>query len=294
MALQSSIILNIAKDDNPGYTFLLEEHKGGNDITRGTFSYVDTPITGNPFDGYVTGEPVVIHVLSGITNVRLYSPIEASSVLVYGTGGGSIKYIGMREDIIREVITFAGASQQTLSKGYGIVTEQPTILDVSLFHDENGEEISPPKYKGLGLFDAGIDAYGALAVEYSISFYLYQVEYFIPDEIILETQKVYDETHIIKPLAEYAILPITVLAFAEGGFGSTLSISRDFMTVNSATSPPEEPDCAGTWDEFSRKTKTIKVEDPDDSEIYINVEKIYEMTEICSSSGEKRVKRFNV
>lgn len=287
------------KDEAPddllkNYSFVLEEDKGGADLFR-------------PCSAYIQVEAGVKQIFkqSGIVNVRLYSP-KSASVKIYGTYGGSIKPLGIRQDIIYETLTFAGSKRQALSKGYGIASG--TVLDSTAFYSKEGssiktkEESEDESFKAVGsgkpsqiekgLYESSKEVYGAMMVSYSPLYRLYRVEYNIPTSVIE------DMAATGKSISEYSLLPITVLAFASGGYGATLNLSRNFNTQVT------QQECSGHWVEEpgARKTKDIKVYDPDDLDgdgnpkpgaNWIGTEAIIELVEFCSNDPEtKRIRRF--
>ncbi|MBI5058971.1 hypothetical protein HZB60_04195 [candidate division KSB1 bacterium] len=209
----------------------------------------------------------------GVENIRLYSPSSAS-VLVSGTylSDGAAEYIGTRTDNLVEVLTFSGSKSAALSKGYGIASNAKVVNSTPFIGGGS------PSQTERGLWEGSTAVYGALVVEYEVSYKMYRVKYGVPQSAITD---MFDNG---KAPADLLLPPVLVMAFASGGYGAMLTVDRR-VGSNIDTG-------CGSMTELSRKTKKVRVSNPDDSAQWIDQDVVIERTMQCSN-GDVLVFRYN-
>lgn len=221
---------------------------------------------------------------NGKAPVRLYTPVNAS---VYVTGSylrdGLLPSEGQRSREIYETVGFSGSKSAALSKGHGVASNVQVVRSTD-FYGKTGRSAATPSQTAAGLFEAQEEVYGSLIVRHDASYWLYLVEYGVPDDALAEVMEGTSWDDITLP-------PITVLAIGSGGYTASLEVTRRIGG--------DSHEC-GQENEIERKTTRIRTYHKDDEtgeidqSIYTDQDVLYEIITQCSTSGEKRTKRFNV
>ncbi|MBF0448588.1 MAG: hypothetical protein HQL67_10330 [Magnetococcales bacterium] len=117
----------------------------------------------------------------GVRRVRLYCDEQAAKSARLIVHGGEPAPLGRRQAPLTEVLTWTNSQNRSLKYAY----DHPNvrIIDKTPFYDENGQEQSPPGYiPHLGAFYHPQPVTGALVVEYSPAFSLFEVTYTLGEE----------------------------------------------------------------------------------------------------------------
>lgn len=208
--------------------------------------------------------------------MRLYcAAYLAPKIKVAGNASLSpVEYLGQREEKITEALTFTGSAEAKLSKGHNATGIN--VIDSTSFFDKDGKAAQAPS--GVlgepGVFRASGEVYGALVVEYTARYKVYRIPYGLPDHI---AQALFVQG---KPKDEITIPPVHVFAFAAGGYAASISFERRIGTITT----PDGPE----WLEIDREEKTVRVEQPDNPDNYVDVKRVTWLKEQNKATGRIR------
>lgn len=270
----ASFASSTATELSKRYSFVLEAGSGSSESSN---AYTAVKVDG------VTTE------YNGKAPVRLYTPVNAQ---VYVTGSyardGLLASEGQRSCEIYEAVGFSGSKSVALSKGYGFASDVQVVRSTE-FYNKSGRSAATPSQTAAGLFEAQEEVYGSLIVRYDASYWLYLVEFGVPDDALAEVMEG-------ALWADIALPPITVLAFGSGGYTASLDVAR---RIGGDSVGGDSQEC-GQENEIERKTTRIRTYHKDDEtgeidwDVSTDQDVVSEIISQCSTSGEKRTKRFNV
>ena len=86
---------------------------------------------------------------------------------------------GRKQKKLRETLHFSGSETQSIKYPYD--NSEVFIVEETNFINEEGSDVSPPKYKGNGKFTSPKPVWGTLIVEYVVSYSEFLIAYDFPD-----------------------------------------------------------------------------------------------------------------
>lgn len=179
-------------------------------------------------------DQALIQELPGRKRIRLYCSGQAASQTKLLVQGGTPIHLGRRAEPLIETLVWVRASSKRLRYFH----DNPTvrIIDHTRFYDNRGEPCPLPEYDaGSGSFRHAREVTGALVVEYTPGFSLYEIVYDtgesqLPAAWFREMQLAWLAGNI-----QDATIP-TVQVIAIGPHrADQLAFSRDFWPIHAAT-----------------------------------------------------------
>lgn len=172
----------------------------------------------------------------GMRRIRLYcSNRSPTAVRLVAHGGGAVRCLGRRREPILETITWLQEQSHPLRYGY----DQPavTIRECTRFFDHAGNAVARPTYlPALGTFRHAQPVTGAMVVEYSPSFFLYEVEYSTGEgEVSAHAFQAVKLAWLAGNIRDAAIPPVRVIALSDPQ-AAQLSFPRTFWPEHASAS----------------------------------------------------------
>jgi hypothetical protein len=170
----------------------------------------------------------------GLRRLRLYCSKEAAKSARLSVHVGQATNLGRREEKITETLTWTNKRSQSLRFTY----DNPTavIIDKTRFFAEDGSEVDAPSFiPGRAVFHHNQAVTGALVVEYSPEFSLFEIEYEMGEEQIdQERFKEMKLAWLAGNIRDADIPPVHVVALAEG-HATQISFQRKFWPEGSVS-----------------------------------------------------------
>ncbi|MBF0358952.1 MAG: hypothetical protein HQL70_10120 [Magnetococcales bacterium] len=164
-------------------------------------------------------------VKPGKRRVRLYCSKETAQSAKVKIYSGSASSVGRRQERVLETLTWTNKTSQSLKFPY----DNPTavVVDKTSFFNQSGEEVEPPTYiPNQGIFHHSQTVTGAVVVEYSPEFSLFEVEYDMGEmdaERLIEMKLAW----LAGNIRDCDIPPVHVVAIADG-HAAQISFQRQF------------------------------------------------------------------
>jgi hypothetical protein len=184
----------------------------------------------------------------GVRRLRLYCSRQVAQAVKLSVHGGQAAPLGRRQSPRTETLTWTNKQSQSLRFPY----DNPTavIIDKTRFFDTSGTEVEPPTFiPGQAVFHHEKVVTGAIVVEYSPEFSLFEISYGMGEEQMDPDR--FTEMKLAwlaGNIRDVDIPPVHVIALAEG-HATQLSFQRQFWPegsvgregyANDTTPPPIE------------------------------------------------------
>ncbi|MBF0369470.1 MAG: hypothetical protein HQL52_08450 [Magnetococcales bacterium] len=228
----------------------------------------------------------------GKRRVRLYcSSAARSGGLTVEVDDGSAKKLGTRSEKITETLIFRRARSQQLVYHYD--SPSVSIIDSTDFYDNDGQKtLAPTYFSDRGEYYSAQEVTGALVVEYSPKYTLYEISYGTgEDQCSKEQWREMQFAWLTGNVNDAQIPPVTVLALTKYHAVSA-SLSRKFWplsatyeitflggkasigaTLNDGSDTGDEESTDDQFVEQDRETIIEQIFDPGDDEIFVDVER---------------------
>ena len=168
----------------------------------------------------------------GVRRLRLYCAKEAAKTARLSVHTGTAALLGRRQTLITETLTWTNKHSQALRFTY----DNPTavVVDKTRFFTIDGQEVEPPTYiSSQAMFHHEQEVTGALVVEYSPEYSLFEVTYGMGEEQMEpERFKEMKLAWLAGNIRDSDIPPVHVIAMAEG-HATQISFQRQFWPEGS-------------------------------------------------------------
>lgn len=195
----------------------------------------------------------------------------------------AVEFVGKRQSLVYDTIRFSNS--RTAALKYNYVKTGFEVAYASTFRTADGRIIDPPVWvpELNGLFVLKEPASGVMVVRYLAPYRLYKVNYGMPSGI----EYPYVQLAWLKgDITQFPMPPVRIFAVAlTGGQVSEVEVEKkvfpqgaDLASWSFTGFDDAQENPADRLTEKSRITETVRIEDPEDPEVFVDVQRAKEVT----------------